>query len=361
MKIFIVVDCLTIGGAERVACDMASGLSRRGHQVSIYTNTSYPISYKPDESVQVTDFKPKSILKCYSPIMFLSREIKQEKPSVLIGICGYLSFICKSAQIISGLKIPVVYSEHNSLDRPANAKLNLQNWFYKFCFSKWCDAMTVLTEADKRFAQGKLRNLHVMPNPLGLIPCNTVPKKEKIILAVGRLKAWNYKGFDILIDAWGRVSAKFPDWKLIIVGKGSQVERNIIYSFAKKFQCEKQFELYPYTEDIISFYQNASIYALSSRYEGFGLVLIEAMSQGCACVATDYKGRQSEIITDGVDGILCSPDKVEFFSKGLEKLISDDDYRTQLQKTALETSRHFTVSHYAEMWEALLYHLTNHN
>lgn len=357
MIIFIIVDCLTIGGAERVASDLSNGLHARGHRVIIYTNTSYPITYKPYEGVEIRDFKPLNIFKCFKPIRFLSREIKKEKPDVLIGFCGYFSFLCKIAQVFSGLNIPVVYSEHNALERPDYAKLNIQNIFYKYYFSRWCDAMTVLTEADKKYAKRKLHNLHVLPNPLGLLPCKTLPRKEKIVLAVGRLKVWHCKGFDLLINAWGKICKKHPDWRLVIVGNGGIAEKQAIHSFAEQAQCSKQFELLPYTDDIISYYQKSSIYVLSSRYEGFGLVLIEAMSQGCACVAADYKGRQSEIITNGIDGIICNTESVNELSDGLETLINNDLYRSQLQKKAIETSYRFSLSKYSERWETLIQYL----
>lgn len=93
-------------------------------------------------------------------------------------------------------------------------------------------------------------------------------------------------------------------------------------------------EFKDYTTDILDEYRRAAIFCLSSRYEGWGLVLVEAMSQRCACVACDYKGRQAEIITDGVDGLLCVPDDVDALAAKLDLLISDDNKRQELQQAS---------------------------
>lgn len=359
MKIFILVGSLTSGGAERVASDMASGLSKRGHNVILYTDTNKPISYVPNDAVQVKKFEPQSIARCIMPIIKMSREIKVERPDVIIGICGYLTFLCKMAQILSGIKIPVIYSEHNSLERPVYAKLSIINKFYKFYFSRICSAMTVLTEADKKYVDGKLKNVYVMPNPLGILPCENVPVKENIILAVGRLSAWHYKGFDLLLAAWGNVCQKYPEWKLRIVGGGNSDCRNKLYQFAKQYNCENQFQLQEYTDNIIDFYQKSAIFVLSSRYEGFGLVVTEAMSQGCACIAANYKGRQSEIISNGIDGLLCETDNILAITEGIERLIDDSEFRANIQKSAITSSKRFSQEIYAEKWEQLLNRLTS--
>ena len=151
-----------------------------------------------------------------------------------------------------------------------------------------------------------------MPNPLGLQPVNDIPHKQNIILAVGRLDDWHVKGFDVLIRAWARVVSSFKflvstdGWKLQIAGTGSEESLNYLKQLCKENGVEDSVEFLGFRKDVEKLYQEASIYVLSSRYEGFGLVLIEAMSQGCACVACDYKGRQREIIAPEEDECLDS-------------------------------------------------------
>lgn len=105
---------------------------------------------------------------------------------------------------------------------------------------------------------------------------------------------------------------------------------------------------------MLPIYQRSSIFVLSSRYEGFGLVLIEAMSQGCACVACDYKGRQSEILEDGKDGIVCSTESVEDLKKSIEKMISDKELREKYQNRAIERAEYYSIDNTMIRWENLL-------
>ena len=93
---------------------------------------------------------------------------------------------------------------------------------------------------------------------------------------------------------------------------------------------------------------------LSSRYEGFGLVLIEAMSQGCSCIAADYKGRQKEIITNNENGIIIEPDNIEELSNALTKLLINDKFRREVAEKAIERSHFYDVKNITNKWEELL-------
>lgn len=359
MKIIINVSYLTNGGAERVAADLANGLSKRGHHIIVLTDLQKRVSYQLDKTVDVRHFNSRRITSCFKSVWEYSRIIKQERPDAVLGFGSYQSFLAKASQFVSGVKAIVVYTEHNVLERPKGVKFPLREKFYKFYFSRFCDAMTVLTQADKNYAQQRLKNLYVMPNPMSLVPVSTPGVKENTILAVGRLNVWYVKGFDLLLKAWGCICHKYADWTLKIIGAGNENDEKRLIAFAQDSCCDKQFELLPYTDNIAPAYQKASIFALSSRYEGFGLVLTEAMSQGCACIAADYKGRQGEIINNGINGLLCPTESAEAIANQLERLIDDEHLRRTLQINAIERSKDFLVESYAEKWENLLIHLKN--
>ena len=106
--------------------------------------------------------------------------------------------------------------------------------------------------------------------------------------------------------------------------------------------------------DFLKLYQKASIFVLSSRYEGFGLVLIEAMSQGCACIACDYKGRQREIIQNDSQGLCCEPDDVDALAEAMRKMMTDDQYRESVRKNAVERSKYYSLENTIQRWEKLL-------
>ena len=131
-------------------------------------------------------------------------------------------------------------------------------------------------------------------------------------------------------------------------------------------------EFLGFRNDIEELYKKSSIFVLSSRYEGFGLVLIEAMSQGCAPIACDYKGRQREILSplqgdslkvDGYsdhgievteNGILCEPDDIEALAAGLKRMMEDEKYRKQVQQNAVERSKYYDMKHTMDRWESYL-------
>ena len=119
-----------------------------------------------------------------------------------------------------------------------------------------------------------------------------------------------------------------------------------------------QFQLLGFKENIIDVYREAAIFVLSSRYEAFGLVLLEAMSQGCACIACDYKGRQHEIIRHENEGLLCMPEQVDDLVTKLNTVLTDIAYREKLQKNAIEASKRFLPNKIIDKWEKLLFEIT---
>ena len=93
---------------------------------------------------------------------------------------------------------------------------------------------------------------------------------------------------------------------------------------------------------------------MSSRYEGFGMVLIEAMSQGCACIACDYKGRQSEIIQNDSQGIICPVEDVDSLASAIERMILDKSYREKCQYNAIERSKFYSLDNTMDRWETII-------
>ena len=198
-----------------------------------------------------------------------------------------------------------------------------------------------------------------MPNPLAFHAVTSLPPKEPTIIAAGRLEDWHTKGFDILIKAWARICEVHPTWTLKIAGAGTRQQEEFILNLAKKANIKDRVELLGFQEDLKSLFNKAAIFVLSSRYEGFGLVLIEAMSQGCACIAADYNGRQKEIITNNQNGITIKPDNIEELSGALTKLLINDKFRQEIAEKAIERSHFYDINNIAEKWEQLLLSIIN--
>ena len=409
-KIVIVQVALSHGGAEQVGILLANGLQQRGHLISIYTDLTEPVLYQVNKGIHITDFvgkKTNVIIKWLKAVYLIRKQVKSEKPNVIIGIMGLCTFIAYISCL--GLKIPIVMTEHNSFERPDSAPMPLSLKIFKFWINKLYKNITVLTEADKKVIGNKLKNITVMPNPLLLKPVNDIPLKEKMVLAVGRVNGWHVKGFDILLQAWSKIisneqleisnydysqDGKLSHWWLKIAGDGKlesfeylmnllpdgewvfndNVNDNDKHSNTKNteekgidtdklnsqkcgvWRSEKyRIEFLGFQKDMETLYKKSSVFVLSSRYEGFGLVLIEAMSQGCAPIATDFKGRTKEIITSDKEGLTCNPEDIAALAAGIQKLMADEELRKTIQQNAIERSKFFSLDNIISLWEKFLY------
>lgn len=352
MKILFLCHNLTGGGAERVCADVANGLSKRGHEVLILTDTSVTITYQPLPEVRLLSLvKPCGKLATrWKGFVQLYGVLRREKPDVVVSILYMEASIAKLASRLT-CGCPVIASDHNSFERPGYAPMRFRQKRDKFWINYILDGLTVLTEADNRYLAGRFKHTWVMPNPLGLEPIPKVINKEKVVLAVGRLNEWHCKGFDLLIKAWRSVGADYADWKLCIVGHGNEPAVSYLKNLASGIS---NLEFKPYTTNIQAEYQQSEIFVLSSRYEGFGLVLTEAMSQGCACLTCDYKGRQSEIVTDGKDGLICEVDNEPMLEAKLRLLLEDEGLRKRLQENAIKSVDRFSRDNIAKRWEGML-------
>lgn len=380
MKICIVCPRLCHGGAERVAVSLANGFVKRGHEVMFFADLYEEQTYVLDDMVQVMNLVSQTnnkLKKWGGAIRLLRRQLKKKRPDVIIGIMPLCSVVAKLASI--RIDIPVVATEHNSFERPAGVKFSIFERFYKFQIVKFFKKVTVLTDADKNLLGPIRNNVVVMPNPLVIEPVKQKPAKRNVILAAGRVDNWHVKGFDVLIRAFGKLvqglKSKVQDegWKLVIAGVWRSPEtRTYLDGIAEECGVLDKIEYIGFVDDMQKLYAESSIFVLSSRYEGFGLVLIEAMSQGCACVACDYKGRQREIMcpegqgsmlnvqgsNNKVElcetGILCEPDDVEALAEAMKKMIEDDEYRESVRAKAIERSKYYSIKNTMDRWETLL-------
>lgn len=380
MRILIYANSLANGGAERVASLWAQGFAQNNSVCvmlcSFQTREDYhlPSNIRIRRQSKVFDLWKKIIPQCIGKYFFsscycdlaynilpdfiknwfTSRIIKEESPDVIIAVIPLLFKRLRGALNICKMDVPIIVTDHNSYERPLCAPF--PDFIYKLKFeeSKKYDYLTVLTEADKNVLEDKMnsdfmKKVFVLPNPLSFKPREGVPQKEKIILAAGRMEIWHCKGFDLLLKAWALVQDKFPEWKLKIAGGG---DSSPMKKLCAELKIMNRVEFLGFI-DLKKEFEKAEIFVLSSRYEGFGMVLTEAMSQGCACIACDYKGRQSEIIADDSEGVTCPTDDEKEIAKAICKVASDDDYRRKLQKNAIKRSKFYELPNIMKRWDEI--------
>lgn len=355
MRIFIVCNKLCFGGAEKVGVMLANGLQRKGHQVSVIADMEYPQTYETDADVclfKLYSYSKGKIFRWLSALRNLRKYFKKHKPDLVIGITESCSLVSLFAGI--GMNIKVIETIHNSFERPKERPMKFYEKLFKFHLSKLFSCVTILTQADKKVIGNRLRHVVVMPNPLSLKPALYVPKKEKIILAAGRLEASYTKGLDLLIEAWGKIANQYPDWNLEIAGYGTPQQIENFNQLLIRNKCRERVNLLGFQQDMEPLYKKTSIFVLSSRYEGFGMVLVEAMSQGCACIACDFKGRQKEIIRTEQEGVICPVGSSEAIKNAIVDLIENTEKRESIQRNAIERSKAFLYDAIMNKWEDLL-------
>ena len=216
------------------------------------------------------------------------------------------------------------------------------------------DALAVLTERDREdyrsWLDGRAPRLERIPNTVRALDDRRADLDAKVVLAAGRLTP--QKGYDMLVPAWETVAAARPDWHLRICGRGQHREK--LEAMIRERGLEKHVTLAPAAEDLGAEMERASIYALSSRFEGFPLVLLEAMGKGMAPVAFDCPTGPADIIDDHRNGLLVPFKDVAALGAALLEMIQDDELRHACGTAAVETARGFTMEAVGPMWDRLL-------
>lgn len=207
------------------------------------------------------------------------------------------------------------------------------------------DKFVVLTNQDKESWKSQ-ENISVIYNSVtnsGNEIVSSLNKKQ--ILAIGRLTF--QKNIELLVELWGGISKKHPDWSLIIVGTGDSKE---LRDKITKMNLEGVIKLVPSTNSIEDYYKESSMYLMTSRYEGLPMVLLEAQNYGLPIVSFDCKCGPREIINDGEDGYLIdNGNRIDFIAK-VSLLIENEISRKEFGKNAKINSRKFSEKKIMEQW-----------
>ena len=210
---------------------------------------------------------------------------------------------------------------------------------------KKLDQLVVLTEKS-RSAWPELTNVSVIPDPIPLSLPMSNGTDSKRVITIGRYAY--QKGYDLLLQAWAEVEKHYTDWTLEIYGMGDQSGyRQLMADLCIDVdRCH----LNGPVDDVGKVYKESSIFVLSSRFEGFGLVLVEAMESGLSVVSFDCPAGPDEIITDGYDGLLAPSGDVKALANNLMLLMADEKLRKRLSHNARQSARQYEMDLIADRW-----------
>lgn len=228
----------------------------------------------------------------------------------------------------------------------------LYRCFYDKLILKKYDKVIILTNEELNY--WNLSNIKVIPNVLSFNSKIVSNCKNKKIISIGRLT--EQKGFDILIDVWKKVNKKHSNWILEIYGEGSL--RKELQDKIDSLNLTDTLILKGNEKNIQSKYLESSIYVMSSRYEGFGMVLIEAMSCGLPLVSFDCPCGPKDIIKDGENGFLVKFGNIDKMAEKINYLIENEDKRIEMGEKSKELSYNYSkdkiMIYWKELFESLL-------
>lgn len=357
-NILVVIDHLAFGGAGRVCSIFVNGLVERNYNVTVCASTKYhPINYHLSEKVQIMEwYDPEpvkhnlfgKIANMWRRRKYYRRALKETNPDLIIAFTHYIYFLVK--QWSCGCKAPIIVSDHTSMGRDLGIFFN----YVRRKYYKNADFVSVLTDKDAKLLGDTMPNKGVIYNPVTYDSLAIKTERRKNIICVGRKDFWSVKGFDRMIEIWAKLASRYPEWTLEIIGPGTEDSDETLKLFAERLDVANRVSLIGELSDMQTIYQRSSIFALPSRVEGFPMVLLEAMSQGCACVSFSMQGAIEEMVNDGVDGSIVDDGDIEAFARKLEELMTDEDKRECYSANASENVQRFSKETFIDRWEGII-------
>lgn len=375
MKILYITDALAVwGGIERVLCDkMNYFVSNKDNEVYIVTadQGAHPIPFVLGDRVHVIDLDIRShrqykysgvkrILQYYKYDRLYKKRLKEcidiIRPDIISCLRdGYV----KAVLAVKG-NIPLVFESH-SLCRD----IDIENATFVHRFVSYLsrrkfrklERIVTLTAGDAEDWRNYCNHLTVIPNVVHLNTSGHYSScKNKKVVFAGRFDV--QKDIGTLIDIWQLVQQSHTDWELNVYGNGELKP----YYEKKVLELELNIKIHPAVPDIFDKYMESSMLVMTSLYEPFGLVLVEAMSCGLPVVAFNCPYGPADIIIDGVDGFLIENRNVELFASRICQLMDNLELRQKMGKAAVLSAQRYKADYVMPQWEKLFMELSlNYN
>ena len=355
MKILFVIHSLNAGGAQRVMTILANSLLYRGHNVHIVTisaDMNRAFTLKDGIGVlALPEIAGSPLRKTSKRIKALNRIFRSETPDVIISFVDKTNILTlmaskkvKAKMIISERVDPALYSIGRiwrilrRLYYPKTDKLIIQTKRAR--------------ESFKYMAEDKIS---IIPNPVIMEDTsgtdNFIPPAGPYICAAGRLT--KQKGFDLLIKAFSQLSSDFSHWNCVILGEGE--ERKRLEGLAKELEVAKKVFLPGNVSTPQAIMGSCRIFILSSRFEGFPNVLLEAMAAGAPVIAFDCPSGPREIIEDGHNGMLVPQKDVGRLTRAINSLAGNEGRSRALGEEAKKSIlNRYDLEKVTNIWEKML-------
>lgn len=338
------------GGTERVTSLIANRLVELGYSVTIISAINNSKSFFQLDSRINLDrlYTNCNGLKFNITVIYkLRKKIKEYNFDYIIDIDTIHSFFSIPATI--GLKTKVISWEHFNFY--SDLGVRRRRWG-RILAAKYAHRIVTLTNEDR---EAFLENIRVRAKIDYIYNPTPYPNEKrnectsKIAISIGRLT--NQKGFDKLLNIWQKIEEKNKEWILYIIGSGENREKLLEQ---KEELNLKRVIFIENTENIKEYYKKASIYLMSSRFEGLPMTLIEAQSFGLPIISYDIKTGPREIITNGKNGYLIENDNQDLFIEKVLELIKNEEKLQKFSKEAYRSSKKYILENIIDKWREIL-------
>ena len=356
---------LSGGGAERVSVNLTASWASSGFDVVYVTIASRRHDvYRLHSGINRVSFDLDgestglryTLVNNFRKVRKLRQLIKAAKPKVLVGFMTSNNIILILASL--GLGIRVVVSERTHPPKLIESRLwkVLRKYLYIFA-----DEVTVMAGEGKTWIEQNTtaRTVSVIPNwvswPLQindpvLSPESRLDPERHYILACGG--PFQVKGHDVLLEAFARISDKYPDWDIVFVGAGLD---QVVVEFAARHAIDHRCHCVGHVGNIGDWYSRASLFVSASRFEGFPNALLEAMASGCAVISSDCDTGPRDLIENNVNGLLVATGDVSAMSDALEHVVGSESIRSSMAAKALLVRDKYSESNISSLWDHVLW------
>lgn len=353
MRITLFISALSGGGAERVTCNLANFLTGRGHRVEILTMGQAPAAEPLAEGIREIPLlldkeRMNPLFDIAKRVFRLARYMKKQKvdayvvllPVPTLLMLGF-AFLTKAPIIVSERADPTVYSK------------KIQKSLQKMC--KKASGWVFQTEEAQAWYEPHLKGTEAKVIPNAINPAFLRPvykgEREKVIIGAGRLNG--QKNFSLLISSFAAIAEEFPEYKLRIYGKGGLLES--LQNLAKEKGIGDRVEFPGFATNMPEVLERASMFVLSSNYEGMPNALMEAMASGLPCVSTDCGGGGARfLIRDGENGLLVPQKDEKAMAEAMRKILSNSEFAEKLSQNARKLQEELAPEKIYGAWEQFI-------
>jgi len=357
MRIALIIYDLGPGGAERVASTLANNWAKSSDEITVVTiGVVEKDFYALDPRVRRIGLGLDQRSKGWRE--FILNNIRRAHQLRRLARSGAYDILLSfgdntNVQLLLAtrlLKIPVLVAEHN--DPRKHFIGAIATWLRRLLY-RYARLVIVLTPDIGRWAR-EIANenaVRVIPNPISeqFLKYDRSPNEGSThaIVAMGRMVP--QKGFDYLLRAFALCAGRHPTWTLRIFGEGP--EHQNLCALADKLEIESRVRFEPVTREPEKVMRESDLFVLSSRYEGFPMVLLEAMASGMPVISFDCLSGPREMIRNGIDGVLVPPEDVEALASAMDRLMGNEEERLRLGTRAVEIDQRFGLARVSAMWK----------